>query len=154
MRRSIVLPVLVPVLVLVASCQSEPETTLAVHDLAVPAPPAPPPGCDCFGCCTLCDPASGACYDIAIDPSTSPSCTTATLADPTICVRCTRMAICGTPCGGGTCILCPGQDVNDLPPSCNGATQCPSGVQSCSGGQACPAQTYCSSSMCCVGVIQ
>ncbi len=115
-----------------------------------------PPGCDCFGCCTICDPNNPSmCFDIATNPSTSPNCTTETLSDPTKCLRCTPTAACGnSECGGTTCILCPGQNPQDLPPECNMTPQCPSGSQSCSGGAACPVDTYCDAgSQCCVGAI-
>jgi hypothetical protein len=114
-----------------------------------------PPGCDCFGCCTLCDPATNQCYDIATNPNTSPNCTLQTLSDPNVCKRCTKVTDCGSPtCGGNTCILCPGQDPNDLPPGCGGQTMCPSGGQTCTSGMDCPGGTYCDlGSMCCVGII-
>jgi hypothetical protein len=115
-----------------------------------------PPGCDCFGCCTICDPANPSmCYDVIVNPTTSPDCTTETLSDPTKCHTCTQVPSCGDPeCGGSTCILCPGQDPNSLPPECNGMTACPSGSTSCAGGAACPADTYCDlGSECCVGII-
>jgi hypothetical protein len=115
-----------------------------------------PPGCDCFGCCTLCDPNDPSqCYDIATNPATSPGCNSSNLADPTICKRCTKVTSCGnSDCGGDTCILCPGQTEDDLPPGCNGDTSCPSGTQSCANGETCPSQTYChEASMCCVGII-
>ncbi len=111
-----------------------------------------PPGCDCFGCCTLCDPATNMCFDIATNPNTSPGCTLANIADPNICKRCTKVQSCGSTCGG--CVLCPGQTPDDLPPECGGGTQCPAGSQSCAMGEACPSQTYCHDiSKCCVGVI-
>jgi hypothetical protein len=114
-----------------------------------------PPGCDCFGCCTLCDPATNQCFDIATNPNTSPNCTLQTINDPNVCKRCMKVTSCGnTTCGGNTCILCPGQDPNDLPPECNGDTACPTGAQTCANGEACPAQTYCDlGSKCCIGVI-
>jgi hypothetical protein len=115
-----------------------------------------PPGCDCFGCCTICDPASptNACYDIIINPTTSPECGTATLSDPTKCRQCTKSTTCGSSqCGGTTCILCPGQDPSDLPASCNGSTTCPNGEQTCTTDSQCSAATYCASG-CCIGVLQ
>ena len=110
-----------------------------------------PPGCDCFGCCTICDPANPTqCYDIATNPSTSPNCTTETLGDPTKCVPCTKIPSCGnTECGGSTCILCPGQTT--LPPECS-MQQCPDGQVLCGPDNACPAGTYCSNG-CCIGTI-
>ncbi|MDQ3367800.1 MAG: hypothetical protein M3680_20440 [Myxococcota bacterium] len=113
-----------------------------------------PPGCDCFGCCTLCDPANpSSCFDIALNPSTSPNCTTETLADPTKCLRCTKNTMCGNgTCGGASCILCPGQTEADLPPECN-MQQCPTGQALCSGiDNSCAAGTYCSNG-CCIGTI-
>jgi hypothetical protein len=115
--------------------------------------PLAPPGCDCFGCCTICDPATNQCYDIAINPATSPECTPQTLSDPTKCKTCGKVADCGAPCGGSTCILCPGQDPNDLPPECGGAPTCPDGTQACDANGNCPAGSYCSTG-CCIGIIQ
>lgn len=114
-----------------------------------------PPGCDCFGCCTLCDPATNQCRDIATNPNTSPGCDASHISDPTICKSCTKVTGCGnSTCGGTSCILCPGQDPSDLPAGCNGQTMCPSGTTSCAGGATCPSGTYCDQgSMCCVGVI-
>ena len=113
-----------------------------------------PPGCDCFGCCTICDPNNPTqCYDIATNPSTSPDCTTETLSDPTKCKRCTQVPSCGpSNCGGSTCILCPGQDATTLPPECNNMPVCPTGQQSCQTA-ACPTGSYCSNG-CCVGIVQ
>jgi hypothetical protein len=114
-----------------------------------------PPGCDCFGCCTLCDPVTNQCQDIAIHPLTSPNCTPDTLSDSTRCLRCTKVLSCGRPsCGGSTCILCPGQTPSDLPTTCGGMTSCPAGSASCANGASCPASNYCdASSQCCVGFI-
>ncbi|MDQ3335615.1 MAG: hypothetical protein M4D80_10650 [Myxococcota bacterium] len=108
-----------------------------------------PPGCDCFGCCTICDPANPTmCYDIATNPSTSPNCTSDTIADPTKCLRCTKVTGCGNECGG--CILCPGQTM--LPPECGGMNQCPEGQTPCGPDNACGAGQYCSNG-CCIGTI-
>lgn len=87
-----------------------------------------PPNCDCFGCCTVCDPNNpSTCYDIATNPTTSPECTEANLADPTKCLRCTKSTACN---GGGSC---DGQTCTELDPTC-------------------PDSTYCSQG-CCIGVI-
>ena len=113
-----------------------------------------PPGCDCFGCCTVCDPATNVCVDIDINPADSVGCGPTTLTDPTKCLRCTKNTQCGSaPCGGETCILCPGQDPGDLPPSCNGMNTCPNGEQACSDTTMCSVSTYCSNG-CCIGVIE
>ncbi|MBA3539985.1 MAG: hypothetical protein H0T79_10185 [Deltaproteobacteria bacterium] len=112
-----------------------------------------PPGCDCFGCCTICDPTTNMCYDILANPSASPDCNETNLADPTKCTRCDQTEVCGpTECGGATCVLCPGQDPSTLPTECNGTTTCPNGAQSCAMGETCPVNSYCDSG-CCVGTI-
>jgi hypothetical protein len=110
-----------------------------------------PPGCDCFGCCTLCNPLNQTeCYDIATNPATSPNCTTATLADPNVCKRCTKVTDCGNgTCGGTSCILCPGQTM--LPPGCT-MQECPGGGPLCGPDGSCPAGTYCANG-CCIGTI-
>jgi hypothetical protein len=114
-----------------------------------------PPGCDCFGCCTLCDPVTNVCRDIATNPTTSPGCDLTHINDPNICKSCTKVVDCGnTQCGGQTCILCPGQDPSDLPASCGGMTSCPTGTSSCANGVTCPAGTFCDAGqLCCVGII-
>ena len=114
-----------------------------------------PPGCDCFGCCTECVPGTSPaqCYDIDINPSTSPGCNDTNIADPNVCKRCVKNTTCGnTTCCGTPCILCPGQDPSTLPANCNTAT-CPVGETVCSASISCPAATYCSNG-CCIGVIQ
>lgn len=111
-----------------------------------------PPGCDCFGCCTLCDPTTNDCFDIATNPNTSPNCTTANLSDPAACLRCTKVSDCGnTTCGGTSCILCPGQDPSDLPAECN-MQECPGGGPTCGLEGVCPEGLYCSNG-CCIGTI-
>ncbi|HEU0032034.1 MAG TPA: hypothetical protein VFQ53_15480 [Kofleriaceae bacterium] len=112
-----------------------------------------PPGCDCFGCCTICDPQTNMCFDIDINPAVSPTCDASNISDPNACKRCVKSTTCGNgECGGSTCILCPGQDPNDLPPECSG-TMCPTGTVTCGTDGACPDQTYCSNG-CCIGVLQ
>jgi len=111
-----------------------------------------PPGCDCFGCCTVCDAAG--CVDVAINPATSPDCDETTLHDPTKCKLCTKTADCGGgDCGGTTCILCPGQDPDDLPPECNGMPTCPTGTVPCDANGQCAEGAFCSNG-CCIGIIQ
>ena len=113
-----------------------------------------PAGCDCFGCCTICDPATNECHDIDINLMDSVGCTPDTLGDPTKCLSCTKSTTCGSAaCGGETCILCPGQDPADLPASCRGATMCPPGGTSCTSDAGCGALAYCANG-CCIGVIQ
>jgi len=111
-----------------------------------------PPGCDCFGCCTICDPATNQCSDIIINPTTSTECGPTTINDPTKCKTCTKVPSCGnSTCGDTSCILCPGQDPNDLPASCN-MTVCPTGQTTCTDSAMCGIGTYCSAG-CCIGVI-
>ncbi|HTL33348.1 MAG TPA: hypothetical protein VL326_09495 [Kofleriaceae bacterium] len=122
--------------------------------------PLAPPGCDCFGCCTICD-ATG-CADVLINPAVSPNCDQTNVTDPgpdgtsgtadDPCKKCVKNMDCGSPtCGGATCILCPGQDPSTLPSSCSGQT-CPTGITACDAMGACPAETYCSNG-CCIGAI-
>jgi hypothetical protein len=112
--------------------------------------PAASPGCDCFGCCTICD--SDSCRDIAVNPAVSPQCTLETLDDEAKCLSCTKSTTCGgSTCGGETCTLCPGQTSEDLPSSCGGTTQCP-GSTVCTGSADCDAGDFCSAG-CCIGQI-
>jgi hypothetical protein len=126
--------------------------------------PLTPPGCDCFGCCTVCqvstDPTS--CRDIILNPAVSPNCDSSNITsagtdgiegtadDP--CKRCVKGTCGSAECGGATCILCPGQDPSTLPSSCTGAV-CPSGIMACMADGSCPEGTYCSTG-CCIGIIQ
>ena len=112
-----------------------------------------PPGCDCFGCCSICDPKTDPlqCYDIVINPVEPTGCTPDALGDATRCLRCVKNTQCGAPCGGDTCILCPGQDPSDLPMLCNGTSSCPDDQQACPTGT-CPEATYCANG-CCIGAI-
>lgn len=88
-----------------------------------------PPNCDCFGCCTVCDPDNpSSCFDVATNPATSPMCTPDVIDDPTKCLRCTKNTQCG---GGGS--TCDGQACTEQ-------------------DQTCPDSTYCSQG-CCIGVI-
>jgi hypothetical protein len=112
-----------------------------------------PPGCDCFGCCTICDPVTDNCYDILINPANSMGCGPTTLGDPSKCLTCVKNTQCGnSQCGGTTCILCPGQDPSTLPASCNGTTTCPIGQVLCGSDGSCPEGAYCATG-CCAAVI-
>ncbi|HEU0032032.1 MAG TPA: hypothetical protein VFQ53_15470 [Kofleriaceae bacterium] len=112
-----------------------------------------PPGCDCFGCCTVCDPATNMCFDIDINPAVSPDCDASNISDPAKCLRCTKNTQCGNgECGGSTCVLCPGQDPNDLPPECSGQ-MCPTGSVTCGADGSCPADSYCANG-CCIAILQ
>lgn len=56
--------------------------------------PQTQPDCDCFGCCTLCDPQSGNCATAFVNPVVSPSCTLEQLTDPLACRACTPNPSC------------------------------------------------------------
>lgn len=138
----------------VAECFAPMGSAVVPAKCTMTCGPLTPPGCDCFGCCTLCDPAIPGCADIALNPVTSPGCTTSTLGDPAICKRCTKVPSCGnTQCGGNTCILCPGQDPSTLPAGCNGDAQCAPGQAECGSDATCGAGLYCSAG-CCIEVIE
>ena len=126
--------------------------------------PLTTPGCDCFGCCTVCqesnDPTS--CRDIILNPAVSPTCDQTNITDAgpdgtdntgdEPCKRCVKNTMCGnSDCGGATCILCPGQDPSSLPSSCSGSV-CPPDIVACDANGACPVNTYCSNG-CCIGTI-
>jgi hypothetical protein len=110
-----------------------------------------PPGCDCFGCCTVCDPTTNDCFDILTNPATAPNCDATTIGDPVACPRCTKVASCGTPCDPANCILCPGQTEEDLPPECEMA-ECPAGQQTCGTEVACPTAQFCTNGCCINGI--
>ncbi|MCA9677925.1 MAG: hypothetical protein H6709_16565 [Kofleriaceae bacterium] len=107
--------------------------------------PLAPPGCDCFGCCTICQ--DGVCDDIYTSPALAPDCDADTLGDPALCPRCHKVDTCGSPCGGDTCVLCPGQAPQDLPPTCSGAT-CPDGGTPCASTDQCAAGRFCAAGCC------
>ncbi len=107
-----------------------------------------PPGCDCFGCCTVCS--GGSCVDIYINPAVAPNCDQDTLFDPASCPTCTK----NTECTGGDCsvpedcTVCPGEE---LPPDCNGQYECPGGATPCPDGT-CGDGLYCSNG-CCINIV-
>jgi hypothetical protein len=111
-----------------------------------------PPGCDCFGCCTLCDPATNQCVDVNLNQVISPNCTEETLFDPTLCTVCTKNTLCdGGTCGG--CTLCPGQDPSDLPAECGGMNECPNSGQACMTDGDCPTTAPFCATGCCIADI-
>jgi hypothetical protein len=130
-----------------AECNT-PETQMCIAACA----PLAPPGCDCFGCCTICDPVTNVCRDILTNPAVAPNCNDMTLNDPVACPTCVKRTDCGTPCNPEMCILCPGQDPNDLPPECMGSNMCPSGQAACSPAMPCAAGQFCSAGCCIDGV--
>src|SRR5690606_1245274 len=116
-----------------------------------------PPGCDCFGCCTICNPATGECADIL--SMASPTCDPVDIGTPGAqdeCVTCIKLES----CSGGACqeepsgcVLCPGQLEEDLPPECNEVNECPSGGTPCDTSGDCADGEYCSH-RCCIAVVE
>jgi hypothetical protein len=115
------------------------------------------PGCDCFGCCTICG-ADGVCHDVVTNPGIAPDCDIDVLDDPALCPACTPAADCGSPCDPEQCILCPGQTYDDLPDTCfedggggdppEPVTQCPDGRPPCIDSSECEQGEYCSVGCC------
>lgn len=118
--------------------------------------PAAPPGCDCFGCCTICN--DGNCKDILTIPGSTPGwdCDSLDLNDPVACPVCTKVASCGTTCDEAAqnddCILCPGQTPDELPAECNASNECPDGLQVCTTTNDCPEFQYCATG-CCIDIV-
>jgi hypothetical protein len=108
--------------------------------------PLTPPGCDCFGCCTLCN--GSDCHDVYTNPAVAPDCTLADLGDPSKCPVCVKVQACSNPCDPQLCILCPGQSPSDLPPDCMMNPACPTGSSECSTDTPCVAGQYCSNGCC------
>lgn len=107
--------------------------------------PLTPPGCDCFGCCTLCN--DTGCYDIATGLA-GDECTSDNLDDETACPRCVKATDCtGGDCTLEQCILCPGQTEEDLPDTCEGQA-CPDGDTPCDDNGDCAADQFCSNGCC------
>jgi hypothetical protein len=120
-----------------------------------------PPGCDCFGCCTICDPSDPThCENIFTNPIVYPNCdpvnnpsACCTAENLSACTTCTPNPDCGSTCNStDPCNPCPGQP--PPPPSCTAAS-CPSGQATCNSTTPCPDPNtqYCSSG-CCIAIIQ
>jgi len=129
-----------------------------------------PPGCDCFGCCTVCD--ANGCRDVVTNPAVSPACNDMNITDPgpdgndntgdEPCKRCAKSDCGMTDCAydGVSCTPCPGQcdalgNCNPpLPSSCGGQQMCPDGYVPCDTANmnACPTGSYCQNG-CCTGAI-
>lgn len=115
--------------------------------------PLAPVGCDCFGCCTICDPQTDECFDVLTNPAVAPDCTLDGLGDPDKCPTCIKNTACnGGQCDAEQCILCPGQTEEDLPDSCSGQNQCPGTQTACETTADCGAGRYCSVG-CCVKTV-
>ncbi len=113
--------------------------------------PLTPPGCDCFGCCTVCDGAS--CFDILIHPKLSPNCDVDVLSDPQACLRCEKQRDCRqADCDPEQCIPCPGQSPDSLPSHCTDA-RCPGELASCRSSADCGDTQFCAGG-CCIDQIE
>ena len=71
--------------------------------------------------------------------------------DTTQCPVCAKNDSCGTDCnqdeGGDPCVLCPGEDPNDLPDTCDG-NECPNGGTVCTSDLECSDTQYCTNGCC------
>ena len=128
--------------------------------------PLTPKGCDCAGCCDVYD-STGKVYTVKLVST----CSTESLADPTKCPTCMKVADCTNPCG--KCDWCLGK--TSLAPECyppppdagvpdsstpdgtpppdtalppDSGTPCPAGSLACSPTFACPTGQYCLTGCC------
>jgi hypothetical protein len=130
--------------------QYDPADCVASQDCIDFCAPLTPPGCDCFGCCTICGDVG--CFDVLINPAVAPDCNVANLADPTQCPPCNKVEDCGPgDCFPLECNLCPGQTPDDLPEECE-ENVCPGGLTVCGGDADCPDGQYCAVG-CCINVV-
>lgn len=98
--------------------------------------PFVPPGCDCFGCCTVQTPDGPVDIFLNSDPDCS-------LDNLDACQSCTsQIDDCGTPCVPEECQICFGE--TEPPEGCGGVS-CPSGGDPCDPDQPsdCPADYFC-----------
>ncbi|MDA3863370.1 MAG: hypothetical protein PF689_05820 [Deltaproteobacteria bacterium] len=124
---------------------SECETAIT-QDCVDNCEPYVVPGCDCFGCCTICEGTD--CYDVFIgSPRISPDCDQDSISDPELCPSCTPVTDCGAPCDPDNCILCPGQTIDDLPEHCTDSN-CPDNQTTCTVTDECPDTEYCATGCC------
>ena len=95
-----------------------------------------PPGCDCFGCCTVCT--DSGCVDIFLN--SGPDCA---LDNLDACQTCTsQITDCGTPCVPEDCQICFGQTE---PPDGCGGNDCPMNFTPCDPDHPddCPTDFFC-----------
>ena len=115
-----------------------------------------PAGCDCFGCCTVCEPGSSDCTDVLVNPDVAPDCVADAAGDETRCPPCIKHEECAAPpCDLASCVLCRGQSADDLPEACGGVNECPGSTACASGApcEDCSPDGYCSTG-CCVAAVQ
>jgi hypothetical protein len=95
--------------------------------------PYVPPGCDCFGCCTVNTPAG----PVNVFLESEAPCS---LEDLDACNDCTpQTEVCGTPCVLGSCQICFG--ASEPPRGCD-VNECTSG-DPCQVHTDCPAEHFC-----------
>jgi hypothetical protein len=93
-----------------------------------------PPGCDCFGCCTVCDD-QGVCVDIFLNGD--PDCNVDNLDACTMCTS--QIEECGNPCIPEECEICFGETE---PPEGCGENECMSDLP-CMDTPDCPTDYFC-----------
>lgn len=142
----------------------KPEECVATQQCIDNCGPLTPPGCDCFGCCTVCS--GGDCVDVLTNPAIyeEPNCSNNANPAQGECCESENLEGCYTctksiDCQGGSCdavpddcILCPGETADDLPATCNGDQTCPNGAMACQQTSDCGVDQYCSIG-CCVSSI-
>jgi hypothetical protein len=124
-------------------CLTKPTTTTQSCTLTTACldfcAPLTPNGCDCFGCCSV-QLNDGTTVNVLTDATCS-------LDNISSCRTCSPSTACGNTCG--TCELCAGKTVEDLPTSC-GTYSCEGGAQVCGseGMATCPGGFYCMMGCC------
>ncbi len=92
-----------------------------------------PPGCDCFGCCTVCG--DEGCVDIFLNGS--PDCSLDNLEACTMCTS--QIEECGNPCEPEMCEICFGE--TEPPEGCD-ENECPDDLP-CTDNPDCPVDYFC-----------
>lgn len=94
-----------------ATPESDPNRCEVSDECVEFCEPLTPPGCDCFGCCTVES------DTMSLTVLIGDSCTTEDLDDETKCPTCTPTEQCQNECG--ECEICVGKGIEDLPESCS-----------------------------------
>lgn len=98
--------------------------------------PRTPNGCDCFGCCDVTK-EDGSIASIYLVEG----CSLENVDDATACPPCTRTTTCDNECG--TCELCPGRTIEDLPEECAPDTDGGVPMYTCDEGMVCTSTADC-----------
>lgn len=93
-----------------ADAESDPNKCSVSETCKEFCAPLTPPGCDCFGCCTVEQEGE------TISILANDSCSIEDLDDEGKCPRCVPTDLCGNECGD--CELCVGKSLDDLPETC------------------------------------